>query len=96
MRRGVAKNVFVLWIIVMATMWASSGIANEAVNIVGEVNDMYQLVGDDGQSYEIADTAQGNLLVEEHAGEKVKVAGTVEKDDETLILFVTSFQTLAE
>ena len=96
MRKGEIRKVLVLSILVMVTLWATSAIASEVVNIVGEVNDMYQLVGGDGQAYEIADTAQGNLLVEEHAGEKVKVTGTVEKDDETLMLFVTSFQTLAE
>lgn len=73
-----------------------AALAAEQVTIQGEVNDSYQIVDANGQVYEVADTAQGNALVENHIGEKAKVTGTIEQDQETKIISVTTFEILAE
>ena len=75
---------------------ALTGMASEPVNIEGTVNENYQLVDDQGQFYEIADTTQGSELAEMHVGEKVKATGTIEENDGYQVFVVTSFQTLAE
>jgi hypothetical protein len=35
----------------------------EQVTLTGEINDSYQVVADDGQTYEVADNEKGNELV---------------------------------
>ena len=73
-----------------------AAMAAEQVTIQGEVNDSYQIVDANGQVYEVADTVQGNALVENHIGEKAKVTGTVEQDQDVKIISVTTFEILAE
>jgi cell division protein FtsL len=70
--------------------------ASEAMTVEGEVNDNFQIVDANGQVFEVADTTQGNDLVENHIGEKAKVVGTVEQDQEVKIITITSFEILAE
>ena len=66
-----------------------------SVNIVGEINDEYQIVAKDGTIYEIADTELGNEVLK-HIGEVVEVTGDVEEDDGVKVLDVKSFQTKEE
>ena len=96
MKRG--KMTFMMALITIALISAIpfSAMASEAMTIQGEVNDSYQIVDDNGQVYEIADTAQGNDLVENHIGEKAKVVGTVQQDQDVKIISVTAFEILAE
>jgi cell division protein FtsL len=96
MKRG--KMKFMMVLIVSALMAAAplAAMASEAVTVQGEVNDSYQIVDSSGQVYEIADTAQGNDLVENHIGEKAKVVGTVQQDQDIKIITVTAFEILAE
>jgi cell division protein FtsL len=96
MKRG--KMTFMMALITIALISAIpfSAMASEAMTIQGEVNDSYQIVDDNGQVYEIADTAQGNDLVENHIGEKAKVVGTVQQDQDVKIITVTAFEILAE
>ncbi len=54
---------------------ASAALAGETVTVTGTVTDSYQLVEDDGESDEIADTDKGEALLE-HTGERVKVTGS--------------------
>jgi hypothetical protein len=66
----------------------------EQVTLSGEINDSYQVVADDGQTYEVADNEKGNELVLNHIGERVKVSGSVEEEDDVRILTVSSFEIL--
>ena len=67
-----------------------------STTIEGEVNDSYQVVASDGQVYEVTDTTEGNDLVENHIGEKVKVTGTVEQDGDVKVITITTFQVIEE
>lgn len=96
MRKKETRKVLAWFIFISVALSPLIGIANEAVTIVGQVNDNYQFVDGNGQSYEIADTTQGNELAEKHVGEKVKVIGTIEKDVDYQVIVVTTFQTIAE
>lgn len=71
-------------------------LSGEPVTLTGEVNDSYQVVSDDDQTYEVADTEKGNELVLNHIGERIKVSGSVEEEDDVKILTVTSFELLKE
>jgi hypothetical protein len=70
--------------------------ASDMVTITGEVNDSYQIVDSSGQVYEIADTAEGNDLIDSHTGEKVSVTGTLQEDEDGKIIAVTSYKVITE
>ena len=66
-----------------------------SVNIVGEINDEYQIVAKDGIIYEIADTELGHDLLK-HIGAVVEVTGDVEEEDGVKVLDVKSFEVKEE
>ena len=80
--------------VTLLTFLATGALAAEKT-IVGEINDNYQLVAG-GQVYDIADTAEGNDLAENHIAEKVEVTGTVEEHDDMKVITVTSYKVLSE
>lgn len=94
MRSGKMKMMTVWVTLVMVLAAPLAAMAAATVTIEGEVNDSYQIVDGNGQVYEVADTPQGNDLVENHIGEKAKVTGTIEQDQDIRIITVISFQIL--
>ena len=66
------------------------------VTILATVTDGYQLVDDEGQPYEVENTAKGNELVLNHVGRKVEVTGTVQDEVDYKIIVVESFRVLEE
>jgi hypothetical protein len=87
--------VLVLAIMVLVPLCRPAAVfSGEPVTLTGEINDSYQVVSDDGQTYEVADNETGNELVLNHIGERVKVSGSVEEEDDVKILTVTSFEML--
>ena len=96
MKHGKMKFMTVLITLVLISAFPLAAMASETVTIEGEVNDSFQIVAGDGQVYEVADTAQGTDLVENHIGEKAKVVGTIEQDQDVKIISITTFEILAE
>jgi hypothetical protein len=70
--------------------------AETQVTIVATVTDGYQLVGDDGQPYEVEDTTQGNDLVLNYIGQKVEVTGTVVDEVDYKVITVDTFRVLED
>lgn len=93
-RESMRMGVWVLLVMFMAVPLAA--MAAEPMTIDGEVNENYQIVDGTGQIYEVADTTEGNDLVENHIGEKAKVTGTIEQDQDVKIITVTSFKIMSE
>ena len=77
--------VFVLWTDVLAGQ----------VTIKGTVNEEGQIVTDDGEIYEVADTELGSEVVT-LVGVKVLVMGTVEETEGKNVVTVTAYQVLDE
>ena len=96
MKPGKMKFMMVLITLVLVSAVPMAAMASEPVTIQGEINDSYQIVDSNGQVYEIAETEKGNELVENHIGEKAKVVGTLEQDQDVKIISVTTFEILAE
>ncbi|MBR9984524.1 MAG: hypothetical protein KFF68_01315 [Desulfosarcina sp.] len=96
MKRGKMKFMMVLITLVLISAAPLAAVASESVTIQGEVNDSFQIVDSNGQVYEIAETEKGNDLVENHIGEKAKVVGTLQQDQDVKIITVTTFEILAE
>jgi Neuraminidase (sialidase) len=88
----VIAGLIVMAILLIQPLAAAAG----STTIQGEVNDSYQIVASDGQVYEVTDTTEGNDLVENHMGEKVKVTGTVEQEGDTKVITITTFQVIEE
>ena len=96
MKRGKMKFMMVLITLVLISAAPLAAVASESVTIQGEINDSFQIVDSNGQVYEIAETEKGNDLVENHIGEKAKVVGTLQQDQDVKIITVTTFEILAE
>jgi hypothetical protein len=96
MKSKTMNSLMVLIACVFITAVPLAAMAAESVTVEGEVNDSFQIVDSSGQIYEVADTAPGTDLVENHIGEKAKVVGTLEQDQDVKILTVTTFEIVAE
>lgn len=96
MKQKKIKSMMVLITLILISAIPLAAMASEPVTIQGEVNDSFQIVDSNGQVYEIAETEKGNDLVENHIGEKAKVVGTVQQDQDVKIITVTAFEILAE
>ena len=79
----------------MIAFLAGPAISEKSVTIVGIVNDSYQIVTDNDQVYEIAENEKGDELIE-LVDQKVKVKGTIEEDDGTKVITVTSYEVIEE
>ena len=91
MGKGKMKSVMALFVLTIFVVLPLAASASDMVTIEGEVNDNYQIVDGNGQVYEIADNIQGNELIDNYTGEKVRVTGTVAENDEGRIITVSSF-----
>jgi hypothetical protein len=70
-----------------------AAVATEETTVVGIVNDLGQIIADDGTTYEVADNEKGSDLVIVYAGEKVRVTGTVAQDGDSMVITVSDFET---
>lgn len=77
------------------TVCAADESSAKEVTITGSVNDNFQIVTDDGTTYEIDINDLGNELVEK-VGKKVKVTGTVDVVDDIKAITVTSYEEIGE
>ena len=66
----------------IVSIFLSTNVLAEEITIKGEVNDQYQIVGEDGQIYEVAENEKGDEVVFKHIGKIVKISGIVEESDE--------------
>ena len=90
------KYLFVgLCVLIIAAFLSGTAISGKTMTITGTVNDNYQIVADDGQVYEVADTEKGDEVVD-LVGKKVKVTGTVEESDGEKIITITSLAVIEE
>lgn len=86
---GIAALLFVVLI------FSIPATAGTKVTVIGEINDEYQIVGRDGNIYEIADTDTGNQLLN-YVGSVAEVTGTVQEEEGLKVIFVESFKILGE
>lgn len=93
-QKPIPKRALFLWMLFFLISFSSTALAAEKI-VVGQVNDNYQIVAN-GQIYEIANTATGGELAENHVKAKVQVRGTVEERDDMKIITVISYKVLSE
>jgi hypothetical protein len=69
--------------------------AFDVITIVGEVNGTNQIVSG-GELFEVDDTPQGDDLVKNYIGQKVKVTGKLRIEGDMRIVDVTKFEVTKE
>ena len=84
--------IIVMALLISITLMAGPVLAGDTM-VSGKVTADNQLLSDDGQVYEVADTENGNKLLE-HMEKKVAVKGTVAEKDGKKMITVTSFKIL--
>jgi hypothetical protein len=88
------KTALISLLTVIALVFAFGvGIAADPVTIQGQVNEDSQLVDDQGNIYDIADTEEG-MQVKEMVGEKVEVRGTLMEEEGAKEITVESFSVI--
>lgn len=83
-------------IVLMLTSGVGLAIDTSTVTFLVTVTDGYQLVDDEGNPYEVENTAKGNELVLNHVGRKVEVTGTVQDEVDYKLVVVESFRVVEE
>jgi hypothetical protein len=96
MNRKIESALLIAFVLFMVLIIGSFSLpAFDAVTIVGEVNDSNQIIAE-GEIYEVDDTPEGNDLVKNYIGQKVKVTGKLRIEGDMRILDVTKFEVVRE
>jgi len=85
-----SKTLISLLTVVALLFSAGLALAADTVTIQGQVNEENQLVDQDGNVYQIAETEEG-MQVMDMVGEKVEVRGTVTEQEGAKEITVESF-----
>ncbi len=86
------RKIFLGILIIGLTVFLSGiAIAGAEVSISGVINEDGQLVDDDGMAYDIAESEEGDQIME-MVGSKVTVKGTVMEAEGTKIITISSFK----
>lgn len=93
-RKNRFSGVLVAGLLMSIMMFSLQATAAE-VMVVGMVNDSYQIVTDDGETYAVADTEVGNEMLDQ-VGKKVEITGTIEGDGDDKVLTVASYRIVDE
>ncbi len=90
------KKIFLGILIIGLTVFLSgTAIAGAEVSISGVINEDGQLVDNDGMAYDIAESEEGDQIME-MVGSKVTVKGTVMESEGTKIITISSFKVIEE
>ena len=90
MGKNMKKAFFAIFVVCLAVFLSGIAVAGSEVSISGVINEDGQLVSSDGMAYDIADSEEGEQVME-MVGKKVTVKGTVMESEGTKILTVTEF-----
>jgi hypothetical protein len=89
--KGMVVVVSVLAMVVILV--SGMAFAGDTVSLVGEINDDFQIVTDNGETYEVMMSDQGIDLID-HAGERVRVTGEIIEEGEDRVIDVLSYEVL--
>jgi len=91
MEKNMSKIFLGILIIGLTVFLSGIAIAGAEVSISGVINEDGQLVDDDGMAYDIAESEEGDQIME-MVGSKVTVKGTVMEAEGTKIITISSFK----
>jgi hypothetical protein len=91
MKKSALLNLFKIFLIISVSTTPLSLAADEFVSIVGEINEYFQIITDDGEVYTIGDTEKGAEL-DVLAGKRVEAMGNLINTDGELVLLIESYK----
>ena len=91
MKRSVPLNLIKIFFIISMFMASNTLIADESISIVGEVNEFFQIITDDGEVYNIGDTEKGAEL-DVLVGKRVEAMGNLINTDGELVLMIEDYK----
>ena len=96
--QSLTKHRVGLLVVIALVLTGGVGLAMDpsTVTFLATVTDGYQLVDDEGQPYEVENTAKGNELVLNYVGRKVEVTGTVQDEVDYKLVVVESYRVVEE
>jgi hypothetical protein len=84
----------IVCVLSFALIFSGQVFADE-VTIVGEITEEHQIVTEDSQIYDVADTDMGDDLMNQvDVGKKVKIKGTVKEEEGQKVIDVTSYEVI--
>jgi hypothetical protein len=78
---------------IVAILMSGMAFADDTKSLVGEINDDFQIVTDNGETYEVMMSDQGIELID-HVGERVRVTGVIIEDGEDRVIDILSYEVL--
>ena len=87
MKKLISKVLVIMVVMVFA---GSAMAASEMIVLQGQVTEDSQILDDEGNVFDIADTEKGNELIE-NVGQKVQIEGTVIEEEGVKVITVESF-----
>jgi len=94
-KRGRIRLSAGLRAIIMVALISGLAISGERLTITGTVNEDYEIVADDGDTYEVKSDEMGDEVVE-LMGKRVRVTGVVEEMGDFKMITITSYEVIGE
>ena len=91
MKKNMKKIFLGILILCLSVFLSGIAIAGSEISISGVINEDGQLVDDEGVAYDIAESEEGDQIME-MVGSKVTVKGTVMEAEGTKIITISSFK----
>lgn len=88
--KGFGIGILALALVVLL---ASPALTGDTMTITGTVNENAQIVTDDGKVYDVVDSEMGDEVAE-MVDKKVKVTGTVQEDEDQMMITITNYEVL--
>lgn len=95
MRKNRINLILAFCAIFVIALLSAAAVSAESVTIMGVVNDDYQIVTDDEQVYDVAETEKGDELVR-LVNKRVKVTGVVEESEGAKTITVTAYEVIED
>jgi len=95
MRKVLKLTLLGILIMGMLAMVSGIALAGDDITVVGKITDDNQIVDDNGNAYDVADTDKGNEVMS-LVGQKVQVQGTLMDEGGQKVIEVTTYKVIEE
>ncbi len=94
-KRGRIRLSAGLCAIIIVALISGLAISGERLTITGTLNEDYEIVADDGDTYEVKSNQMGDEVVE-LVGKRVRVTGVIEEMEDSKMITIISYEVIGE